>query len=318
MALTETVRQQLNELVNAHPVVLFMKGNRQFPQCGFSAQVVQILNGLVPKYQTVNVLADPAIREGIKEFSQWPTIPQLYVRGQFVGGCDIVKDLHASGELRQVLAVAQDPAPAASAPAPAAAGKLPSIRVSDAAARAFRGAAEDGAEQLRLEISAEFAYDLYFAPPSAGDVEVVANGIAVRLDPASAGRAEGLSIDYVEGPTGGFRIVSPSEPARVRPLKPLELKQMLESANPPELFDVRTDQERAIASIAAARPLDAAGEARLASLDKSAPIVFHCHHGMRSQTAAERYLQQGYRNLYNLEGGIDGWSAEVDPQVPRY
>src|SRR5882724_6972665 len=98
MALSEAVRHQLSELVGTHPVVLFMKGNRQFPQCGFSSQVVQILNGLIPKYETVNVLADPAIREGIKEFSSWPTIPQLYVGGQFVGGCDIVKDLHASGE----------------------------------------------------------------------------------------------------------------------------------------------------------------------------------------------------------------------------
>jgi monothiol glutaredoxin len=319
MALSETVRQQLTELVTSHPVVLFMKGNRQFPQCGFSSQVVQILNGLVPKYQTVNVLADPGLREGIKEFSQWPTIPQLYVGGQFVGGCDIVKDLHASGELRRLLAPLVGAPDVAAAPTPQASGAASvRIQISDAAAAAFRGAQEEGAELLRLEISKDYAYDLYFAPPSDGDVEVVANGVALRLDPASAGRADGLSIDFVEGQGGGFRVTSPHEPARVKPLRPTELRQMLDAGTSVALFDVRTDQERAIATIAGARPLDAAGEAHLAALDKGAPIVFHCHHGGRSQAAAQRYLQQGFRNVYNLEGGIDAWSAEVDTTVPRY
>src|SRR5580692_10306122 len=80
-----------------------MKGNRQFPQCGFSAQVIQILDEVAGAYETVNVLADPTMRDGIKEFSSWPTIPQLYVRGQFVGGCDIVKEMYASGELQRLL-----------------------------------------------------------------------------------------------------------------------------------------------------------------------------------------------------------------------
>jgi monothiol glutaredoxin len=81
-----------------------MKGTRSFPQCGFSATVVQILNQLVPSYETINVLTDPAIREGIKEYAQWPTIPQLYVKGEFIGGCDIVKEMYASGELQKLLA----------------------------------------------------------------------------------------------------------------------------------------------------------------------------------------------------------------------
>src|ERR1700689_1619408 len=91
----DQARAQIQQLVTTNPVVLFMKGNRQFPQCGFSAQVVQILDEVAGAYETVNVLSDPAIRDGIKEFSSWPTIPQLYVRGQFVGGCDIVKEMHA-------------------------------------------------------------------------------------------------------------------------------------------------------------------------------------------------------------------------------
>ena len=101
MALNESLRKQLSELLASNRVVLFMKGTRQMPQCGFSAQVVQILNKLLPIYETVDVLVgSPELREGIKEFSRWPTIPQLYVGGQFIGGCDIVREMNASGELQ--------------------------------------------------------------------------------------------------------------------------------------------------------------------------------------------------------------------------
>jgi len=103
MALNESLRTQISELVASHPVVLFMKGNRQMPQCGFSSQVVQILNKLVPRYETVDVLDSPELRDGIKEFSRWPTIPQLYVGGQFIGGCDIVREMNASGELQKII-----------------------------------------------------------------------------------------------------------------------------------------------------------------------------------------------------------------------
>ena len=96
-------RARIDEIVKGHKVVLFMKGDRQVPQCGFSATVVQILDELLPDYETVDVLQDPEIREGIKEYSSWPTIPQLYVNGEFQGGCDIVREMYASGELRDLL-----------------------------------------------------------------------------------------------------------------------------------------------------------------------------------------------------------------------
>ena len=89
--------------IDAHEVMLFMKGTPQFPQCGFSAAVVQILDYLGVQYGSENVLADDAIRQGIKEFSDWPTIPQLYVKGEFVGGCDIVREMFENGELRGYL-----------------------------------------------------------------------------------------------------------------------------------------------------------------------------------------------------------------------
>ncbi|MCP3987240.1 MAG: Grx4 family monothiol glutaredoxin [bacterium] len=94
---------RIQSLVDDSPVVLFMKGHRQMPQCGFSAQVVQILDSLIPDYTTVNVLEDPEVRQGIKDYSNWPTIPQLYVRGEFVGGCDIITEMYQSGELEPQL-----------------------------------------------------------------------------------------------------------------------------------------------------------------------------------------------------------------------
>jgi len=104
VTLDDATRQRIEELIASDRVVLFMKGDRNVPQCGFSATVVQILDQLVPEYTTVNVLADPRVREGIKEFSSWPTIPQLYVGGEFLGGCDIVREMYSSGELEKLLA----------------------------------------------------------------------------------------------------------------------------------------------------------------------------------------------------------------------
>jgi monothiol glutaredoxin len=98
-----TVQERIRQDIAANPVVLYMKGSPVFPQCGFSAAVVQILSHLGVKFKGIDVLSDPAIRQGIKEFSNWPTIPQLYVKGEFVGGCDIVREMYETGELKQVL-----------------------------------------------------------------------------------------------------------------------------------------------------------------------------------------------------------------------
>jgi monothiol glutaredoxin len=94
---------QIDAEVKSNDVVLFMKGTPQFPQCGFSGQVVQILNYLGVPYKGVNVLEDPALRDGIKAYSNWPTIPQLYVKGEFVGGCDITREMFQAGELQELM-----------------------------------------------------------------------------------------------------------------------------------------------------------------------------------------------------------------------
>jgi monothiol glutaredoxin len=97
-----TVHDRIRQQVTDNPVVLFMKGTPVFPQCGFSATVVQILSHLGIKFKGIDVLADSSVREGIKEFSSWPTIPQLYVKGEFIGGCDIIREMFETGELQQV------------------------------------------------------------------------------------------------------------------------------------------------------------------------------------------------------------------------
>ncbi len=97
-------QQRIKQIVDENPVVLFMKGNAQFPMCGFSGRAVQVLKACgVDQFKTVNVLEDDEVRQGIKEFSNWPTIPQLYVKGEFVGGSDIMMEMYQSGELQQLL-----------------------------------------------------------------------------------------------------------------------------------------------------------------------------------------------------------------------
>jgi monothiol glutaredoxin len=100
---TAPVFDRIKDDITQNQVLLFMKGTPVFPQCGFSAAVVQILTQMGVKFKGVDVLADPEIRQGIKEFSQWPTIPQLYVKGEFVGGCDIIREMYEAGELQDFL-----------------------------------------------------------------------------------------------------------------------------------------------------------------------------------------------------------------------
>lgn len=95
---------RIRQIITDNEIALFMKGTPQAPACGFSAGVVKVLDALEVPYASVNVMVDPFMREGIKEFSHWPTIPQLYVRGEFVGGCDIVREMYASGELADLIA----------------------------------------------------------------------------------------------------------------------------------------------------------------------------------------------------------------------
>jgi monothiol glutaredoxin len=304
---TPATPESIAELVRDNRIVLFMKGSRHFPQCGFSATVVGILDQLVTGYKTVNVLTEPGMRDGIKAFSNWPTIPQLYVDGKFVGGCDIVRDMHASGELAQVLG-----APAPAPPEP------PALEVSDTAAAAFKGAIGSPSDVCRVQITADFQHELFIDERQAGDLTVEVKGVTFAFDGASARRANGLSLDFVQGDAGGFKIDNPNAPPSVKPLSAKSLKGMMDRGEKFELLDVRTAEERQIARIESARHLDDEGIRHVESLPKDTTLVFQCHHGMRSRAAAERFLSQGFKRVFNLEGGIEAWSRDVDSKVPRY
>lgn len=310
MALDPQTRSKITAVLEQHPIVLFMKGSRRMPRCGFSATVVGILDGLGVDYKDVDVLADPAVREGIKEFGNWPTIPQLYYKGSLVGGCDIVRELDQSGELAETLGVTLAPV------------TTPKVTISERAAVVIREAAAqaDPGQAVRLTVlQGGRAHELVFDNQRASDIVAEAAGVKLLFDRASAKLADGISIEFVDGPEGGgFQIDNPNAPASVKPLSAAELAVKLKAGEALRLYDVRTDQERAIASIAGARPLDAAAQAELESLPKDTVLVFHCHHGMRSQAAADAYVRKGFKKVYNLSGGIDAWSQSVDPKVPRY
>jgi monothiol glutaredoxin len=307
MPLSPETKSQIESLISNHQVMLFMKGNKHFPQCGFSARVVKILNEVGVKFETANVLSDPSLRDGLKEFSDWPTIPQLYINKEFVGGCDIITEMFNSGDLQKLIGGAT--------PGPV---KVPAIELTSRAAKAFSEAAEEGMV-LRLEVSAEFQYDLFFDAKLANDVIASSQGLTIHMNAASAKRADGMKIDFVPASGGGaFRIENPNEPARVKSIRVQELRDLMTAKEDIHVFDVRGADERAIANIEGSILLDASGEATLNALPKEARVVFQCHHGGRSRAAAERFLKEGFRNVFNLEGGIDAWSQNVDASVKRY
>lgn len=204
MALDAEARERIRTLIDSSDVVLFMKGNREAPLCGFSATVVQILDQMIPEYLTIDVLADDALREQIKEYSSWPTIPQLYVRGEFIGGCDIVQESFASGDLHETLGVARgDAGP-------------PSISISDDAATELRNATAQAPADfvLRLAIDARYRSRMLLGPGDADDVAVEANGVTLRMDRLSASRAGDAHIDLVQVRGGSaFRVGLPNAPA---------------------------------------------------------------------------------------------------------
>ncbi len=309
MTLDASVKKKLDQLVKSDDVVLFMKGSRSFPQCGFSASVVNILNTLIPKYTTVNILTDADVRTGMKEYSDWPTFPQLFVRGEFVGGADIVRQMHESGELEKKLGDL------------VAAPKTPKVTVSERAAAELSAALKEGGpgDVIHVTVTPSWEHQLDLGPKEAAHVTVESHGVTIQLDRSSATRADGLSIDFVEAADGsGFKIDNPNRPATVREIAPKELKAMIDQGKLEHFYDVRTEKERATAKIEGIAQLDDRTMAMVEELPKDTPLAFHCHHGGRSRAAAEHFLKLGFKTVYNMTGGIDAWSRDVDPKVPRY
>lgn len=302
------IKEQIESLIKNNSVILFMKGNKERPQCGFSKQVVSVLSQMTTNFATIDVLADPEIREGIKIYSQWPTIPQLYIDGEFIGGCDIVTDMAESQELQRLLKLEK-------------ALKSPELNVSPRALEAFKNALKDQApgEVIRISIDANFEHSLEFAKPAQGDFQVVIGEVSLVFDAYSARRAEQLAIDFVEDHMGaGFSFVNPNEPAAVQELSVDEFNRWRSKGEELLLIDVRPRSEWELAHIDFALRLEDLSPSALAALDKNATVVFHCHHGGRSKRVAESFRAQGFRKLYNLSGGIDAWSRNIDPSIPTY
>jgi monothiol glutaredoxin len=308
MSLDPALRSRIESILTANRVVLFMKGQPSMPQCGFSAKAVGALQDLGVEFAHVNVLADAEIREGIKAYGDWPTIPQLYIDSELVGGSDIILQMAGSGELSSVLGLA---APDRTAP---------NITVTPAAVEMLRGALADApGASLQLGIDANFQPNFQLAPHDDNAIAAESNGLRVQFDLASARRAEGITIDWVDDIRGkGLAIDNPNAPRAVKDLAVRDADDQLRAGRL-TVVDVRPADERAIASINAAfETFDGDNRARLEALPKDTALGFLCHHGGRSAQAAEQFRALGFTNVHNITGGIDAWSNDVDNSVPKY
>jgi monothiol glutaredoxin len=200
------------------------------------------------------------------------------------------------------------------------AGTTPRVDIAPEAAEIMRGAAsqrEDAVVHLRID--AGWQHSLNLAPLSGQELRTTVAGVDLYMDPWTAGRADGLAIALEQSLQGTrFRFDNPNAPPPVGQMSVRTLKEKLDAGEPLELIDVRGPDERAKAVIDGARPWNEETDRRLEGLPKDTLIVCHCHRGGRSQQVAEYLRRKGFTNMHNLTGGIDAWSQEIDPQVPRY
>ena len=309
MSLDPALRSRIESLLQSNRVVLFMKGQPSMPQCGFSAKAVGALSALDIDYAHVNVLADQDIREGIKAYGEWPTIPQLYIDGELVGGSDIIEQMSNSGELASLLGVAApDRTP-------------PSITVTPAAAEMLANATADAGPggALALSINAQFQPNFQLAQFDANAIAAESNGVRIQFDLASARRADGITIDWVDDIRGkGLAIDNPNAPKPVQTLSPAEADVRV-AAGEVLLVDVRPAEERAIAAVKLPfKTFDGNGRAELEALPKDTALAFLCRSGGRSQQAAEEFRALGFSNVYNVVGGTNAWADEIGSDLAKY
>lgn len=307
MTLDPALRTRIETLLQDNRIVLFMKGEPRAPQCGFSAKAIGALDALGVEYAHVDVLSDGEIREGIKAYGDWPTIPQLYIGGELVGGSDIIEQMANSGELHTTLGL---PPPDRTPPA---------ITITPGAVAMLREALDKAGDGHAVQVSVDPRFDtrLQLAPADDNAIAVDIDGIRAQFDLASARRAEGLSIDWADDERGrGLVIENPNAPPSVRALSPMDAAARL-AAGTLTLVDVRPSEERAFAAIKTKFATFDNGSAELEALPKETALAFLCHHGSRSAQAAEHFRQLGFGEVHNVTGGIDAWS-QMDPAVPKY
>ena len=199
---------------------------------------------------------------------------------------------------------------------------FPRIELTPAAAEALLAATHEAGEDARfikIFVDERWEHGLDVAPRRDEDLAIDAHGVTLLCHPELAERLHGVVIDYVDGPEGsGFRIDNPNAPAAVQPMTVRELKARLDAGEVLTLLDVRTPHEVATARIEGSRRIDLDDLDELSQLALDTPLVFYCHHGIRSHAAARYFVRRGFRTVYNLLGGIDAWSVDIDPSVPRY
>jgi len=299
MSLSEQTRAKIEQQINSDAVVLYMKGTPQQPQCGFSAKTAGILDGLVASYTTVDVLADEEVRQGIKAFSDWPTIPQLYVKGELIGGCDIIADMYNSGELHAALGLEEpDRTP-------------PEVSISDLAAEKIKAGMQDRAGLgLHMSIDANWQPQFGLQPVQGSEIAAKSNGITVLFDPQSAQRARGAVIDWVDALDGnGLDVTLPAAPSPIKPMQADELQQAINNGTAPLIIDVRSQQDREqLPSLNGALTLDKDTLQALQGRPQDTPMVFVCNVGNSSRGAAEHFRKLGFSEVYNLDGGMAAYS----------
>lgn len=307
MSLDPALRARIDALLAANPVVLFLKGTPDAPQCGFSAKAVGALDAAGATYAHVNVLADADIREGIKLYGDWPTIPQLYIGGELVGGSDIIVQMAGSGELHTALGL------------PAPDRTPPEITITPAAAEMLKQAIANAGEgyALQVEVDKGFNARLQLAPVDASAIASESAGIRAQFDLVSAQRARGMTIDWADDARGkGLVIDNPNAPPKVQALTPAQVRERVQ-AGTLVLVDVRPADERAQAQAPVAHRHFDDGVEEIEALPKNTALAFLCHGGVRSAQAAEHFRALGFTELYNVAGGIAAW-ADLDPAVARY
>ncbi|MBY6204910.1 Grx4 family monothiol glutaredoxin [Halomonas denitrificans] len=294
--LAPATRDRIDEMVKGNKVMLFMKGTPKMPQCGFSARTAGALDTLLPDgYASFNVLEDHEIREGIKAYGNWPTIPQLYVDGELIGGCDIVMEMFNAGELHDLFGLeAPDRTP-------------PDMEITpEAAAKIGEFLANYPGQFLHFSIGADWDAQFSVGPKDGTEIEARVGDLTVLMDLASAQRARGARIDWVTNMHGeGLKLDLPGAPPPVRELSPDELQQKINGGERVVVVDVRGESDRDRTPLEFARPLDAGLMAELNEADKQTPLVFVCNQGRSSLDVAEHYRKQGFTQVYNLTGGVD-------------
>ena len=306
MSLNPATQTKIENYLDSNKVVLFMKGTPDSPQCGFSSKTVGMVRSLVDDFEAINVLADQEVREGIKAYANWPTIPQLYIDKELVGGCDIVTEMFNSGELHEMLGMAKpDRTPA-------------EITITDKAAEAIRSSMEQQPPGMGLFMTIDGQWQHQFAlqPVDEHAIKTESNGIEIYMDVGSNQKARGLNLDWVESFQGaGLSIDNPNAPKPVNQMSVTDLKKLMDDKAEYVLIDVRPASERAIAVLPDDEQYD---ESRISSLAKDTKVIMYCRTGNRSNQAAEYLRNQGYSDVSNLAGGTNAWSELIDSSIKKY